>query len=130
MSRLFVCLWLPDHVRETLETLHRKDQVGARFLPPENWHVTLRFVGDADPNDVAAALDNAHFTSTVVRLGPAVDVGGGAHPVRTCHRRRRAVGRSGPGNARPRGSTDPATVPRTRHDRPPEEAGEHAACTR
>jgi len=77
MSRLFVCLWLPDHVRETLETLHRKDQVGARFLPPENWHVTLRFVGDADPNDVAAALDSAHFASTVVRLGPAVDVGGG-----------------------------------------------------
>ena len=76
MSRLFVCLWPPDHVRETLEAVHRKDQVGARFVPPENWHVTLRFVGEADPNDVAAALDNVRLASTGVRLGPAVDIGG------------------------------------------------------
>ena len=76
MSRLFVCLRPPGHVRETLEGLHLKDQVGARFVPPENWHVTLRFVGEADPNDVAAALDDARFAATVVRLGPAVDLGG------------------------------------------------------
>ena len=76
MSRLFVALWPPDDVVAHLEELHRKDQVGARFLPPENWHVTLRFVGDADPNDVAAALDAARFEPTEVRLGPAVDVGG------------------------------------------------------
>ena len=76
MSRLFVCLWPPDHVREALEGLHRKDQVGARFVPPESWHVTLRFVGADDPNDVATALDNARFAPAVVRLGPAVDIGG------------------------------------------------------
>ena len=76
MSRLFVCLWPPEHVRAALETLHRKDQVGARFVPPVNWHVTLRFVGNADPNDVAAALDTARFASTTIRLGPAVDIGG------------------------------------------------------
>jgi len=76
MSRLFVCLWPPGHVREALEALHRKDQIGARFVPPENWHVTLRFVGEEDPNDVAAALSSARFASTVVRLGPAVDIGG------------------------------------------------------
>jgi 2'-5' RNA ligase len=76
MSRLFVCLWPPDRARETLEGLHRKDQVGTRFVPPENWHVTLRFLGNADPNEVAAALGTAHFPTTTVRLGPAVDVGG------------------------------------------------------
>jgi 2'-5' RNA ligase len=76
MSRLFVCLWPPDHVRAAIEELHRKDQVGTRFLPPENWHVTLRFLGDADPNDVARALDAAVFAATTVRLGPAVDIGG------------------------------------------------------
>ncbi len=44
-------------------------------MPPENWHVTLRFLGDADPNDVARALDAAVFGATTVRLGPAVDIG-------------------------------------------------------
>ena len=76
MSRLFVALWPPDDVVAALEELHRKDQVGARFVAPGNWHVTLRFVGDADPNDVAAALDGARFLPTEIRLGPAVDVGG------------------------------------------------------
>ena len=77
MSRLFVCLWPPDEVVSVLEELHRKDQVGARFVSPENWHVTLRFVGNADPNDVAAALDIARFDAATVKLGPAVDVGSG-----------------------------------------------------
>lgn len=77
MHRLFVCLWPPDEVRSVLESLHRKDQVGVRFVPPENWHVTLRFIGDADPHAVAAALDGAKFSPTTVRLGPAVDVGSG-----------------------------------------------------
>lgn len=76
MSRLFVCLWPPEHVLEALEALHRKDQVGARFVRPENWHVTLRFVGDADPGAMADALDAARFEPTAVRLGPAVDIGG------------------------------------------------------
>lgn len=75
MSRLFVCLWPPDHVVGALEELHRKDQVGAKFVAPENWHVTLRFLGDADPNDVASALSTATFEATTVRLGPAVDIG-------------------------------------------------------
>ena len=77
MSRLFACLWPPSEVVAELEELHRKDQVGARFVRPENWQVTLRFFGDADPNDVAAALDTATFEATTIDVGPAVDVGGG-----------------------------------------------------
>lgn len=77
MSRLFVCLWPPDEAVSALEELHRKDQVGARFVRPENWHVTLRFLGDADPNDVAASLDRTEFALTTIELGPSVDVGDG-----------------------------------------------------
>ena len=77
MSRLFACLWPPPEVVSHLEELHRKDQVGARFVRPENWHVTLRFFGDADPNDVAAALDRATFETATVDVGPAVDIGSG-----------------------------------------------------
>lgn len=76
MSRLFVALWPPDAVVAELEELHRKDQVGARFVRPENWHVTLRFLGDAHPGDVVDALDRATFAATVIELGPAVDIGG------------------------------------------------------
>ena len=77
MSRLFVALWPPPSAVDELGELHRKDQVGARFVRPENWHVTLRFLGSADPNDVAAALDHATFRATTIRLGPSVDVGNG-----------------------------------------------------
>lgn len=45
-----------------------------RFVPPENWHVTLRFLGECDPAAVAEAIDGAVLTPTVARLGPAVDV--------------------------------------------------------
>lgn len=75
MSRLFVGLWLPEHAREALEALHRKDQVGARFINPDNWHITLRFLGDADPNEVADRLRSTGFAATTVRMGPAVDIG-------------------------------------------------------
>lgn len=77
MSRLFVCLWPPQGVVSELEALHRKDQVGARFIPPENWHVTLRFLGNADPDSVAAALRTATLDTAHIALGPAVDVGNG-----------------------------------------------------
>lgn len=53
MSDLFVCPWPPEHVIELLGELHRMDGVRTRFVFPENSHVTLRFLSDADPNDVA-----------------------------------------------------------------------------
>ena len=51
MTRLFVALWPPDEVREELRQLHRKDQRGVRFVPEDNWHVTLRFLGEADVDE-------------------------------------------------------------------------------
>jgi 2'-5' RNA ligase len=74
MARLFIAVWPPDHVVEELATLRRKDQRGVRFVAPESWHLTLRFLGEADPDAVAAALDRGVFPSARVRLGPAVDV--------------------------------------------------------
>jgi len=74
MTRLFVALWPPDEVREELRQLHRKDQRGVRFVPEDNWHVTLRFLGEADVDEVGAALDCTAFDAARARLGPAVDV--------------------------------------------------------
>jgi 2'-5' RNA ligase len=74
MARLFVAIWPPEDVVEVLMGLHRKDLRGVRFVVPENWHVTLRFLGEADPAAVAAALDGVALGPADARLGPAVDV--------------------------------------------------------
>ena len=80
MARLFVAVWPPEEVVEHLRSLRRKDQRGIRFVLPENWHVTLRFLGEADEREVAAALaelDTRDLPSIVAHVGPAVDVIGG-----------------------------------------------------
>jgi 2'-5' RNA ligase len=74
MARLFVAVWPSQGAVEALAELRRKDQRGVRFVTPENWHVTLRFLGEADTDDVIDALDGAEFPVAVARLGPAVDV--------------------------------------------------------
>ncbi|MDA1133118.1 MAG: RNA 2',3'-cyclic phosphodiesterase, partial [Proteobacteria bacterium] len=48
MIRLFVALGLPAGVRERL-ALVRAPLPGARWVPPENMHVTLRFIGEVEP---------------------------------------------------------------------------------
>jgi 2'-5' RNA ligase len=74
MARLFIAVWPADDVAAELSTLHRKDQRGVRFVRPENWHITLRFLGEADPDAVISALDGAMFEPARAHLGPAVDV--------------------------------------------------------
>ena len=47
MPRLFTGLEIPDDIRESLSML-RGGLPGARWIDPENYHITLRFVGDVD----------------------------------------------------------------------------------
>lgn len=74
MARLFIAVWPPEEVVADLSALHRKDQRGVRFMVPESWHITLRFLGEARPDDVRAAMEGWSMPATTVRLGPAVDV--------------------------------------------------------
>lgn len=74
MPRLFLAVWPPDHVVEELRGLRRKDQRGVRFLDPDTWHVTLRFLGDCAIDGVVAALDGLDEPTAIARLGPGVDV--------------------------------------------------------
>ncbi|HYC03361.1 MAG TPA: RNA 2',3'-cyclic phosphodiesterase [Azospirillaceae bacterium] len=58
MIRLFVGLPLPEAVRDRLKTLG--GGLPGRWVPPENYHVTLRFIGEVDEGvaqDVDGALD-------------------------------------------------------------------------
>jgi 2'-5' RNA ligase len=74
MTRLFVAVWPPDDVLDRLHDLERPRDQGVRWLPIENLHITLRFVGDADVDEVADALDHVEFPAATVTLGPAIDV--------------------------------------------------------
>ena len=47
MMRLFVALPLPERVRDRLAGL-AGGVPGARWEPPENYHITLRFIGEVD----------------------------------------------------------------------------------
>jgi 2'-5' RNA ligase len=47
MPRLFTGLEIPDDVRQSLSML-RGGLHGARWIDPENYHLTLRFIGDVD----------------------------------------------------------------------------------
>lgn len=74
MARLFLTVWPPEEVVEELVALRRKDQRGVRFVHPERWHITLRFFGEANPDDVIAALEGPPYEAANARLGPAVDI--------------------------------------------------------
>ena len=58
MPRLFTGLEIPPEIGETLSGL-RGGLPGARWIDPENYHVTLRFIGDIDgvaANEIAGLL--------------------------------------------------------------------------
>ncbi len=57
MIRLFVGLELPEELRERLALL-AGGLPGARWVPPENYHLTLRFIGEL-PSHRAEEIDEA-----------------------------------------------------------------------
>ncbi len=48
MYRLFVAIDLPKEVKEAVVGIAGRELTGARFVPREQLHLTLRFIGDAD----------------------------------------------------------------------------------
>ncbi len=60
MIRLFVGLALPEDVRASLSGLCA-GVPGARWVPPENLHLTLRFIGEV-PHDEADDIHDALMT--------------------------------------------------------------------
>jgi 2'-5' RNA ligase len=74
--RLFVAIALPDSVTDLVATLPRPDRPGLRWTTPAQWHVTLRFLGEAPPEDVIRAVDGAldglgRQRGLVAAVGPA-----------------------------------------------------------
>lgn len=79
MPRLFTGLEIPSQVGFML-SLKRGGLQGARWIDPENYHITLRFIGDVDhhtANEVADALDRlAESEAFTIRLNHLGAFGG------------------------------------------------------
>lgn len=67
-KRLFFALALPPHIKEALAPL-RQGLEGARWVRPENLHVTLVFIGSAAPEQAAMAAEAAAGVQA-----PSVDI--------------------------------------------------------
>ena len=70
MPRLFTALELPETVVSQM-ALARGGVVGARWLEPEDYHITLRFVGDIDARaarDIAETLADIRRPKAHVRF--------------------------------------------------------------
>jgi RNA 2',3'-cyclic 3'-phosphodiesterase len=76
-ARLFLAVWPPPQIVERLAALPRPNEPGVRWVPPVNWHVTLRFLGSARPRDVHAALDGVVLPAATLVIGPRVGRLGG-----------------------------------------------------
>jgi 2'-5' RNA ligase len=78
MPRLFTALEIPRAIGERLALL-RGGLPGARWLEPENYHVTLRFIGDIDDalaREVASLLDQVKRRRFDVRFDGLSSFGG------------------------------------------------------
>lgn len=56
MPRLFTGIEIPAGIAEELSLL-QGGLPGARWITPDNYHLTLRFIGDVDPTTARAAAD-------------------------------------------------------------------------
>jgi RNA 2',3'-cyclic 3'-phosphodiesterase len=81
MPRLFTAIEIPHEVALSLSML-RGGLPGARWVDPENYHITLRFIGDVDrhtANEIVSALTRTRRGPLQIRLA-GLDVFGGNKP--------------------------------------------------
>ena len=78
MPRLFTGLEIPPDIGQTLSGM-RGGLPGARWIDPENYHVTLRFIGDIDgvaANEIASTLERINRKPFEVALQGLSSFGG------------------------------------------------------
>jgi len=78
MPRLFTALEIPADIGQSLSML-RGGLPGARWIDPENYHLTLRFIGDVDDvvaHEVDSMLGRVHRAPFELRLEGLSSFGG------------------------------------------------------
>ncbi|MTH98200.1 RNA 2',3'-cyclic phosphodiesterase [Roseibium sp. RKSG952] len=82
MPRLFTGLEIPSQTGLMLSML-RGGLRGARWIDPENFHITLRFIGDIDDrtaDEIADALDRVRRRTVEIRINGLGSFGNGKQP--------------------------------------------------
>ena len=70
--RLFVAVWPPEEVVDRLRRIERPPRSGLRWTRPEQWHITLRFLGwCAEPEPVFEAFRAVRADGCEAVMGPA-----------------------------------------------------------
>jgi RNA 2',3'-cyclic 3'-phosphodiesterase len=73
--RLFVAVCPPPHVIERMAALERPTAPGVGWTGPDQWHVTLRFLGEVpDPAPVERALRAVPLPAATATVGPDAEV--------------------------------------------------------
>ncbi len=72
MARLFVAAVPPEEVLDELAALTRPEEPGVRYTTRDQWHVTLRFLGESPEVEAEAALARVVALPAEVSLGPRV----------------------------------------------------------
>ena len=78
MPRLFTALEIPRHVGQSLAMM-RGGLPGARWIDPDNYHLTLRFIGDIDDalaREIAGLLGRVERAPFELRLNGLSSFGG------------------------------------------------------
>jgi RNA 2',3'-cyclic 3'-phosphodiesterase len=81
MPRLFTALEIPSEIGQSMAQL-RGGLPGARWIDPENYHLTLRFIGDIDDalaEEIAGLLDQVARPGFALRID-GLDSFGGNRP--------------------------------------------------
>jgi 2'-5' RNA ligase len=73
VARLFVAVWPPPPVVEAIAALPRANVDGLRWTVAEQWHVTMRFFGEADLDEAAAACRRVVAAACDLTMGPRVE---------------------------------------------------------
>lgn len=82
MPRLFTGIEIPPEIGLTLST-YRGGLPGARWIEPEDYHITLRFIGDIDErvaDEVYAILGESRRRNPLTITIDGLDTFGGAKP--------------------------------------------------
>lgn len=72
MTRLFVAVRPPDEILDLIGSLDMAPAPGVRWVPRDQMHVTLRFLGDADVGEADTALRGLDLPGTTAEVGPKV----------------------------------------------------------
>lgn len=74
VERMYLAVRPPPEVIDIVSDLPTKPLRGVRYTRRDQWHITLRFLGDVERNDALGALAQLQAPTATATLGPSVQL--------------------------------------------------------